>query len=72
MTLKILSRAVVAIPKHGDCMYWELEVKGYWVSLRYIPAKGFWGYCCCVAAEYNKPCKHLKFGMETMKKREGL
>mgnify|MGYP003132162330 CR=1 FL=1 len=72
MILKTIFKKSYDIPKHGKCLYWELDVKGYWVSIRYIPAKGFWGYCSCVAAQYRKPCKHLHFGIEAMKKEEGL
>ena len=71
MILKTLYKKVYQIPKYGKCVYWELDIKGYWVSVRYIPSKGFWGYCSCVAAEYRKPCKHLKMGIDTMKKEMG-
>ena len=64
MVSKTLSKKSYDIPKHGKCLYWELDVKGYWVSIRYIPAKGFWGYCSCVASQYRKPCKHLHWGVK--------
>jgi len=67
MILTTIYRKVYQIPKYGKCVYWELDIKGYWVSVRYIPSKGFWGYCSCVAAEYRKPCKHLKMGIENGK-----
>lgn len=65
-------RNEVYFEKYGLCIYWEVDVNDYWVSIRYISKKGFWGYCCCVAAQYKKPCKHLHFAIDAIKKEEGL